>query len=104
MSRQIDRVVITGASSGIGYDLAARFVAEGSRLVINSRDAGKLERARARLGAPERVVAVAGSIAERATIEAIVAAAASQLGAVDVLVNNAGIFGVKPFLESTEED
>ena len=37
MSQKIDRVIITGASSGIGFDLAARFLAEGSRVVINGR-------------------------------------------------------------------
>lgn len=46
MSNRIDRVVITGASSGIGLDLARRFLAEGSRMVINRRDPEKLERAR----------------------------------------------------------
>lgn len=104
MSRRIERVIITGASSGIGYDLAARFLAEGARLVINARDPEKLERARAQLGKPDRIVAVPGSIAERPTVQAIAAAAKEQLGGVDVLVNNAGIFSVKPFLETTEAD
>ena len=46
MFNRIDRVVITGASSGIGLDLARRFVAEGSSVVINGRDREKLERLR----------------------------------------------------------
>jgi NAD(P)-dependent dehydrogenase (short-subunit alcohol dehydrogenase family) len=104
MSPRIDRVVVTGASSGIGFDLAARFLAEGSRLVINGRDPGKLEQARRKLGGGERVIAVPGPIGEPATARAIARAAESQLGGADVLVNNAGIFGVKPFLESTESD
>jgi len=104
MSNRIDRVIITGASSGIGFDLAARFLAEGSSLVINARDPEKLERAREELGHKERVVAVAGSIGEAATARAVAAAADRHFGGADVLVNNAGIFGVKPFLESTEAD
>ena len=38
MSNRIDRVVITGASSGIGFDMARRFLAEGSQLLINARN------------------------------------------------------------------
>src|SRR5262249_55153712 len=104
MSNRIDRVVITGASSGIGLDLARRFVAEGSSVVINGRDREKLERARRSLGAERRVVPVAGHVGEAATASAVAAAAREQFGGVDVLVNNAGIFGSKPFLESTVDD
>ena len=43
MSTRIDRVVVTGASSGIGFDMARRFLAEGSRLVLNARDSDNLE-------------------------------------------------------------
>jgi NAD(P)-dependent dehydrogenase (short-subunit alcohol dehydrogenase family) len=104
MSQRIDRVIVTGASSGIGLDLAARFLAEGSSLVINARDPERLERARERLSGGRRVIAVAGSVAERATATAVADAAERAFGGVDVLVNNAGIFGAKPFLESGEED
>lgn len=104
MSRQIDRVVVTGASSGIGFDLAARLLAEGARVVVNARDAEKLERATERLAGGDRVVAVAGSIAERATVRALAETVEKWLGGVDLLVNNAGLFGVKPFLETEEED
>src|SRR5262249_33006652 len=104
MSQRIDRVIITGASSGIGFDLATRFLAEGSSLVINGRDPEKLERAKEGLCGGGRVVAVAGSVAERATASAVAGAAERAFGGVDVLVNNAGIFGAKPFLESSEED
>jgi NAD(P)-dependent dehydrogenase (short-subunit alcohol dehydrogenase family) len=104
VTQRIDRVVITGAGSGIGFDLARRFLAEGSSVVLNGRDKDKLERAAAALGAGERVALVAGSIAERATARRLVEVARERFGGVDVLVNNAGIFAPKPFLESTEED
>jgi NAD(P)-dependent dehydrogenase (short-subunit alcohol dehydrogenase family) len=104
MSNRIDRVVITGASSGIGFDMARRFLAEGSRVLLNARDPEKLEGARRRLEGGRRVIAVAGDVGEPATARAVVAAAREQLSGIDVLVNNAGIFGVKPFLESTTED
>ena len=103
MSSRIDRVIITGGGSGIGLDMARTFLARGSRVLINGRDADKLERVRQSLGA-ERVVAVAGEVGDPATARAIAAAAEKDLGGVDVLVNNAGIFGAKPFLESTVAD
>jgi NAD(P)-dependent dehydrogenase (short-subunit alcohol dehydrogenase family) len=104
MAKGIDRVVITGAGSGIGLDLARRFLAEGSSLVLNGRDKGKLERAAAALGADDRVATVAGSVGERATARRLAEVAHDRFGGVDVLINNAGIFAVKAFLESTEED
>ena len=104
MANRIDRVIVTGAGSGIGFDLARRFLAEGSRLVINGRDPHKLEQARRALGAAERVVTVAGHVGEPATARAIAAAARAHLGGADVLVNNAGVFGAKPFLDSTVDD
>lgn len=96
----IERVVVTGASSGLGFDIARRFLAEGSRVVINARDEGKLARAREALGAPrDRLIAVAGDIGDPETARRLAVAARTQLGGVDVLVNNAGIFGAKPFLD-----
>src|SRR5262249_60114494 len=93
MSQRIDRVIITGASSGIGFHMAARFLAEGSSLVLNARDPEKLEHAVRELGGGPRVVAVAGSVAERGTASAVAGAAERAFGGVDVLGNNAGIFG-----------
>jgi NAD(P)-dependent dehydrogenase (short-subunit alcohol dehydrogenase family) len=101
----IERVIVTGASSGIGFDIARRFLAAGSRVLINARDEAKLARARAQLGAPgDRLIAVAGEIGQPETARRLAAAARAQLGGADVLVNNAGIFGVGPFLEATEAE
>jgi NAD(P)-dependent dehydrogenase (short-subunit alcohol dehydrogenase family) len=104
MSNRIDRVIITGASSGIGFDLARRFLAAGARLVLNARDPDKLERARGELDGGTRVVTVAGDVGDSATARAVGAAAREHLGGADVLINNAGIFAAKPFLDSTEDD
>jgi NAD(P)-dependent dehydrogenase (short-subunit alcohol dehydrogenase family) len=108
MASRIDRVIVTGASSGIGFELARRFLAEGSRVVVNGRDPEKLARARDELaaaaGGGDRVFAVAGAIGDAATGRSLAETARKELGGVDVLVNNAGIFGAKPLLESTEAD
>ncbi len=95
-------MILTGATSGIGLDLARRWSAGGARLVINARDADRLEATRIELGSPDRIVAVAGAVGEASTGRRLIDAARSAFGGVDVLVNNAGQFALQPFLESDE--
>jgi NAD(P)-dependent dehydrogenase (short-subunit alcohol dehydrogenase family) len=96
---------ITGGGSGIGKETAKRFVAEGGFVAINGRDQAKLEAAARDIDPTgERVVISAGDIADPAVGAALVEAAVSRFGRLDVLVNNAGVFNPKPFLELTEGD
>ncbi len=104
MSAQTKTVLITSSSSGIGLDIARAFLDKGSNVILNGRNADKLTTAAEKLGHPERVAVVPGSIADRETGEAMVRAALERFDSVDVLVNNAGTFGAKPFVEVTEED
>jgi len=102
---RIDRVIITGASSGLGLDMARRFLELGSRVIINARDESRLARVHEALGAlGERAIPVAGPVGEPETARRIAEAARTRLGGADVLINNAGIFGSKPFLEATVAD
>lgn len=95
--------LITGSSSGIGLDAARGFLAEGYNVVISGRDGKKLKQAADKLGEEDRVATVIGDIGDPETGKKIVQIAIERFGSVDVLVNNAGIFGLKPFLENTEE-
>ncbi len=104
MTTNTDTVLITGGSSGIGLDVARGFLARGSNVVLNARNSEKLSIAAEALGDESRIALVPGDIGDRETGEKIVDTAMERFGSVDVLVNNAGIFGLKPFLESTEED
>jgi NAD(P)-dependent dehydrogenase (short-subunit alcohol dehydrogenase family) len=98
-------VAITGGGSGIGKETAARFVAEGASVVLNGRDLAKLEVAAREIDPTGAKVAVlAGDIADPATGAALVDLALSRFGGLDVLVNNAGVFNPKPFLDLTEAD
>ncbi|WP_069160091.1 SDR family NAD(P)-dependent oxidoreductase [Nocardia altamirensis] len=97
-------VIVTGSSSGIGRDIARAFVARGDNVVVNGRDADKLAEVAAELGALAQVATFAGDIGSPATGSALVQAAVERFGGVDVLVNNAGIFGAKPFVDVTEAD
>jgi len=104
MTTKTDTVLITGGSSGIGLDVARGFLARGSNVVLNARNSKKLATAAEALGDEGRIALVPGDIGDRETGENIVDTAMERFGSVDVLVNNAGIFGLKPFLESTEDD
>jgi len=104
MAARSERVIITGGSSGIGRDVARRFLEEGARVVVNGRDERKLAEACRALGGGERLIAVAGPIGDPHTAARIAEAADRHFGGVDVLVNSAGIFATKPFLESTEAE
>src|SRR5258705_488602 len=97
--------IVTGGSSGIGKEVATRFVAEGESVVIIGRDAAKAEAAAKQIDVTgKRAIAHVGDISLLATGQAAVKAALDRFGRLDVLFNNAGIFGPKPFLDVTEDE
>lgn len=92
--------IVTGGGSGIGKEIARRFVDEGGSVVIGGRDAAKLAAAAAEVDLSGMRVAIhAGDIAEPKTAQALVDLAKARFGGLDVLFNNAGVFRPKPFLE-----
>ena len=97
-------VVITGASSGIGFALAEAYLKRGYNVVGNARTAARLQAAAAKLGNPANFVGVEGDIAKPATAKALFDKAIDAFGKVDILVNNAGIFTAKPIADYTEDD
>ena len=88
--------LITGASQGIGAGLVEGFLERGYRVVANSRSIKPSDKA--------DLVTVAGDIADPAVAKRVVETAIQRFGRVDTLVNNAGIFISKPFIEYTAED
>jgi len=95
-------VIITGASSGIGKEVARHFLKNGDNVVINSSTAEKLERAYQELGGGKNLAMVAGNVRDKSTGEKLLATALEKFGSADILVNNAGIYETKPFLEVDE--
>ena len=83
--------VITGAGTGIGAAVAARFVAEGAAVVLTGRRPGPLRDVAAALG--DRALPVPADAAAAADMAGVVGAASARFGAVDVLVANAGGHG-----------
>ena len=97
--------IVTGGSSGMGKEVATRFVAEGGSVVVNGRDAAKTGAAARQIDpSGKRAAAHVGDVALPATGEALVKTAVDRFGRLDVLFNNAGIFAPKPFLEVTEAE
>ena len=88
--------IVTGASHGIGAGLVEGYRARGYCVVATSRTMTPSK--------DDQVLAIAGDIRERATAQTVVFAAKERFGRVDTLVNNAGIFIGKPFLEYTQQD
>jgi NAD(P)-dependent dehydrogenase (short-subunit alcohol dehydrogenase family) len=101
-----DKVVaITGGGSGIGKEVAKCFVADGASVIINGRDLTKLKAAALEIDpSGQRVIVSAGDIADPRTGEQLVAAAVARFGKLDILINNAGVFKPKPFLEIDEQE
>jgi len=105
MRFQEKTAIVTGGGSGMGKEVATRFVAEGGSVVINGRNAAKAEAAAREIDPTGTRVAVhVGDVSLLATGEALVKTALDRFGRLDVLFNNAGIFAPKPFLEVTEAE
>jgi len=85
--------VVTGASMGIGESLARAFVQEDCKVVLSSRDLGRLEAARARVGSAGRTVAIACDVRNREEIDRLLSLTLHNFGHVDIWINNAG-FGL----------
>jgi len=96
------RVLITGGASGIGAATAARFLEEGSQVAILDRDTKACEAIRHEL--PTLSEAIIADVTNRTQVEAAFAQAIQAMGAVDVLINNAGISIRHNFLDITPED
>ena len=98
-------VVVTGASSGIGRQVAVDLAARGASVVISARRAEQLaDTARACEAAGGKVEAMVGDVAERAFVEGMVARAVERFGRLDVVVNNAGISKHKQLYALTADE
>src|SRR5689334_12270712 len=83
------RVLITGGASGIGAATAARFLEEGSEVVVLDRDTEGRKQIQEQL--PKLAGTVNADVSSLKQVEAAFAEAAKMMGGVDVLINNAGI-------------
>ncbi len=83
-------VVVTGASMGIGEAIAKVFAQQEANVVLLSRDAGRAEAARSRIGYSERTIALACDVRHSEEIDRVLALTLHHFTRVDVWINNAG--------------
>jgi len=92
-------VIVTGASQGIGAAVVQAFLDRGYNVVATSRSVSK-----ASFAPSPNLALVEGDIGQATTAEKVAETAISKFGSIDHVVNNAGIFMVKPFTDYTADD
>jgi len=93
-------VIVTGASQGIGAGLVNAFIARGHNVVATSRQVSASDA----FQASDRLTLVDGDIGDAETAARVAKTAIDRFGSIDGLVNNAGIFLAKPFVDFTMAD
>lgn len=98
------RTIVTGASSGIGRELALELARGGAKLIVTARREDRLQGLLEALSDLQiEAHAVVGDLVEPATREALLAAAHEHFDGLDTLINNAGIGALGPFVDADEE-
>lgn len=98
------RTIVTGASSGIGREIALELGRHGAKLIVTARREERLQGLLAELHdlqADARVVI--GDIVDASTRESLLSTAQDEFGGLDLLINNAGIGAIGPFMQADEE-
>ncbi|EJC80067.1 dehydrogenase of unknown specificity [Rhizobium leguminosarum bv. trifolii WSM2297] len=93
-------VIVTGASQGIGAGLVNAFIERGYNVVATSRQVSASDA----FQVSERLAVVDGDIGDAETAAQVAKTAIARFGSIDALVNNAGIFLAKPFVDFTMDD
>ncbi len=100
---QHKRALVSGSTAGIGLAIAQSLAKEGASVVINGRSSARVEAAAKKIragGAKGEITTAVADLSTRAGLDALV----RQIPAVDILVNNLGIYKPKPFEQITDED
>jgi len=97
--------VITGASQGIGAEIARQFALEGARIVLAARNKNRLRQVAGSLCTTERdYLIISADITLKQSMGKIVSAAIKKFGRIDIFVNNAGVGIHKPITETSEQE
>jgi len=93
-------ILVTGSTKGIGKAIAEAFIDKGGQVIVHGRNRAEIEKVKASIGASG---CVDGDLGTSEGCDSVIEQLAS-LGPVEVLVNNAGIFGVEDFFEIADEE
>ena len=96
--------LVTGAAGGIGKAIATKLAAEGACVVVADLDVERATEVAVELGTPDVAVGVPVDVTDADAVRAAVDATLLAFGALDLVVNNAGLSISKPLLETTEHD
>jgi NAD(P)-dependent dehydrogenase (short-subunit alcohol dehydrogenase family) len=100
------KILITGASQGFGLAVAERCLAEGADVAVCARSRDQIERTaealRAKAGKGQRVAAAVADVSSPKEVDALMADVTRELGELDGLVNNAGVYGPKGAIEDVD--
>src|SRR5215204_5416133 len=97
--------IVTGGGGGLGSGICAVLTAAGAAVAVTGRTKEKLERVAAEIvAAGGRALAIEVDIADRQSVDAMTERVVSELGGIDILVNNAAVYHRKPWTEITEAD
>src|SRR5512140_2118539 len=100
--------LITGASQGLGREIAAAYLRAGASVAICARDSALLEQTRAELAplaaAGQQIVALACDVSKPEQVARVADEAIAAFPHLDILVNNAGVYGPQGVVEDTDWD
>lgn len=96
--------IITGASEGLGFEIAKKFILEGASITICSRNKRNLKLAKANLikiiNSNKKILAISADISKEADVKKVINFTIKKFGKCNILVNNAGIYGPKGKIEN----
>jgi short-subunit dehydrogenase len=88
--------LITGASKGLGAELARRLALRGHSLILTARGADALQQIATELAHQTEIVAIPGDVTDPAHVERVLTAGRARFGQIDILINNASTIGPSP--------
>lgn len=94
------RIVLTGATSGIGWSLATALIGAGASVVVSGRRQERLDRLKRSLGNCRHLLCMPGDLCDHNHRQELIQAAVHAWGGLDILINNAGVGAIGPFEQS----
>lgn len=100
--------IITGANRGFGFEIAKKFIEEGASVVICGRDAGQVERAvdalRKQSLPQQTITGLPLDVSKEENVRSMIDTSLEKLGRIDIVVNNAGVYGPKGLIENISSE